>query len=117
MIASNCDRLEIFINGVHVTTGRPARGAPLYRNLAYPPFLGDLPGRMPGGTPELLIEGYVGGQQVTQLRMSSNPATDTLAMEADDATIAADGSDATRAVFRAVDNTATCAGTPREWSL
>ena len=43
------------------------------------------------------------GQQVTQLRMSSNPATDTLAMEADDATIVADGSDATRAVFRAID--------------
>jgi beta-galactosidase len=58
---------------------------------------------MPAGTPELLIDGYVGSQQVTQLRMSSNPATDTLAMEADDATIVADGSDATRAVFRAVD--------------
>jgi len=103
MIASNCERLEIFINGVHVTTGLPARGTPLYRDLAYPPFLVNLPARMPGGTPELLIEGYVGSQQVTQLRMSSNPATDTLAMEADDATVVADGSDATRAVFRAVD--------------
>jgi beta-galactosidase len=103
MIASNCDRLEIFINGVHVTTGLPATGSPLYRDLAYPPFLVNLPARLPGGTPELLIEGYVGSRQVTQLRMSSNPATDTLAMEADDATIVADGSDATRVVFRAVD--------------
>ena len=103
MIASNCERLEIFINGVHVTTGLPARGTPLYRDLAYPPFLVNLPARMPGGTPELLIEGYVGSQQVTELRMSSNPAADTLAMEADDGTIVADGSDATRAVFRAVD--------------
>jgi beta-galactosidase len=40
---------------------------------------------------------------VTQLRMSSNPAGDALAMAVDDATILADGSDATRAVFRAVD--------------
>jgi len=40
---------------------------------------------------------------VTELRMASNPAGDTLAMTVDDATIVADGSDATRAVFRLVD--------------
>jgi beta-galactosidase len=50
-----------------------------------------------------MIEGYVGSQQITELRMSSNPAKDALAMSVDDATIVADGSDATRAVFRAVD--------------
>ena len=103
MIASNCERLEIFINGAHVTTGLPATGSPLYGDLAYPPFLVHLPARIPGRMPELLIEGYVGSQQVTELRMSSNPASDTLAMTVDDATIVADGSDATRAVFRAVD--------------
>jgi beta-galactosidase len=103
MIGSNCDRLEIFVNGAHVTTGRPAVESPLYRDLAYPPFLVNLPVRLPGGMPELLIEGYVGSQQVAQLRMASNPAGDTLAMTVDDTTIVADGSDATRAVFRAVD--------------
>jgi beta-galactosidase len=103
MIASNCERLEIFINGAHVTTGRPATGSPLYRNLAYPPFLVDLPARVPAGTPELLIEGYVGARQVTELRMSSNLTTDTLALAVDDQAIVADGSDATRAVFRAAD--------------
>ena len=103
MIGSNCERLEIFINGAHVTTGRPATGTPLYGDLAYPPFLIDLPARLPGGQPDLMIEGYVGSQQVTELRMASNPAGDTLAMAVDDATIVADGSDATRAVFRAVD--------------
>jgi beta-galactosidase len=40
---------------------------------------------------------------VSQVRMSSNPAHDALAMDADDQTILADGSDATRAVVRAVD--------------
>ena len=103
MIASNCERLEIFINGAHVTTGRPATGSTPYGHLAYPPFLVHFPARIPGPMPELMIEGYVGSQQVTELRMSSNPAGDTLAMTVDDATIVADGSDATRAVFRAID--------------
>ena len=86
-----------------MTTWRPAAGNPLYGDLAYPPFLVRLPARLPGGMPELAIAGYVGSQQVTELRMASNPAGDTLAMTVDDATIVADGSDATRAVFRAVD--------------
>ena len=103
MIASNCERLEIYINGVHVTTALPATGATPYGHLAYPPFLVQLPARAPHTMPNLVIEGYVGNQQVTALRMSSNPADDTLALAVDDATIVADGSDATRAVFRAVD--------------
>jgi beta-galactosidase len=103
MIASNCDQLEIFIDGVHLTSALPATGSPLYGALDHPPFLVSLPARIPDVAPELLIEGYVGGQRVAEVRMSSDPATDTLAMTVDDATIAADGSDATRAVFRAVD--------------
>ena len=45
----------------------------------------------------------MGGQQVAELRMSSDPSGDRLAMTADDATISADGTDATRVLFRAVD--------------
>jgi beta-galactosidase len=103
IIASNCERLEIYVGGKHVTTGLPATQSARYAGLPYPPFLVQLPARVPHTTPELMIEGYVGTLQVTELRMSSNPATDTLAMSVDDATIVADGSDATRAVFRAVD--------------
>jgi beta-galactosidase len=103
MIASNCDQLEIFINGVHLTSALPTIGSPLYGGLDHPPFLVALPARIPKVAPELLIEGYVGGQQVAEVRMSSDPASDALAMTVDDATISADGSDATRAVFRAVD--------------
>jgi beta-galactosidase len=103
MIASNCERLEIYIDGTHVVTGLPATGSPRYGHLTYPPFLVDFSAKIRGVMPELTIEGYVGNQQVTQLRMSSNPDGDTLAMAVDDATILADGSDATRAVFRAVD--------------
>ena len=104
MIASNCEHLEIFIDGVHLTTAQPAFGSPRYGGLDHPPFLISFPLRPPAGAPELLIAGYVGGQQVDEVRMSSDPAGDTLAMAADDATISADGSDATRVVFRAVDS-------------
>jgi beta-galactosidase len=103
MIASNCERLEIFIDGVHVTTALPALDSAQYGGLVHPPFLVHLPPHRKNATPELLILGYVGGQQVTHIRMSANPAGDALGMTVDDTTISADGSDATRAVFRAID--------------
>ena len=75
----------------------------MYGHLPYPPFLVELPAHPAGDVPELLIAGYVADRQVAELRMSSDPSGDRLAMAADDATISADGSDATRVVFRAVD--------------
>ena len=103
MVASNCDRLEVFIGASHVTSARPAPGSSPFGGLSYPPFLIRLPRRVPAPTPDLLIEGYAGAQQVAELRMSANLAGDGLVMAADDGTISADGSDATRAVFRAID--------------
>jgi beta-galactosidase len=103
MIASNCEQLEVYIGGTHVTTALPALDSPLYSGLVNPPFLVRLPPIRPAATPELLILGFVGGQQVTYLRMSADPAGDTLSMTVDDTSITADGSDMTRAVFRAID--------------
>ena len=103
MIASNCEQLEIFIGGVHLSTAHPATGSPLYGGLDYPPFVISFPVWPRALTPELLIAGYVGGRRVAKIRMSADTAGDRLAMAADDATISADGSDATRVVFRAVD--------------
>jgi beta-galactosidase len=103
MIASNCERLEVFVGGRQVASAQPATGSPLYGGLAHPPFLVRFPKRLPKPAPDLLIRGFVGGQPVAQLRMSAHPGGDALAMAADDATISADGSDATRVVFRAID--------------
>ena len=103
MIASNCERLEVFIGGTHVASARPAFGSPLYSGLIHPPFLVHLPNRIPKPAPELLVQGFVGGRLAAQLRMSANAARDALVMAVDDTTITADGSDATRAVFRAID--------------
>jgi beta-galactosidase len=103
MIASNCERLEVFIGGTHVTSARPAFDSPLYRSLAHPPFLVQLPPKIPNPAPDLLVQGFAGGRVVAELRMSAHPAGDALAMTVDDPAITADGSDATRAVFRAID--------------
>jgi beta-galactosidase len=103
MIASNCERLEVFVGGRKVASAQPATGSPLYGGLAHPPFLVRLPKRLPKPAPDLLIRGFVGGQPVAQLRMSAHPGGDALGMAVDDATISADGSDATRVVFRAID--------------
>ncbi len=103
MIASNCDELLVFIDGIQVASATPAMDSRLYGNLPYPPFLVRLPAKMRTERPELLIRGLVGGLQVAELRMSSDPSGDRLAMTADDAAISADGTDATRILFRAVD--------------
>jgi beta-galactosidase len=101
MIASNCEQLEIFVDGGRVYTGLPAVDNPLYSNLAYPPFLVRIPAST--GPSELYIKGYVGGAQVAEIQMSSDPAVTVLSMTADDGQISADGSDMTRIVFRAAD--------------
>jgi beta-galactosidase len=103
MIASNCEQLEIFLDGVHATTALPALDSPLYSGLIHPPFLFHFPPIRPNALPELLVLGFVGGQQVAHLRMSADPAGDTLGMTVDDTSITADGSDMTRVVFRAID--------------
>ena len=58
MIATNCDRLELYVAGQHLATGTPDTQD--YGSLAYPPVFVDL--TVDGsGLPELRIDGYVGG--------------------------------------------------------
>jgi len=100
MIATNCDRLEIYVGGQHLATGHPDRAA--FRHLAYPPVRTDL--TVDGaGRPELRIDGYLGRQLVATARMSADTAGDRLDLALADSSIVADGSDATRVTFRATD--------------
>ena len=55
------------------------------------------------GKPELRIDGYVGSALLLSRSFSSDSSADRLSLSADDAVINADGSDATRVVFAAVD--------------
>ncbi len=100
MIATNCDRVEVYVAGRHVATGRPDRQR--FSALAYPPVFVDL--TVDGADrPELRIDGYLGGRVVASIRMSADPARDRLAVTAGHAAIVADGRDMTQVTFRAVD--------------
>jgi beta-galactosidase len=99
-IATNCDRLELFVDGRHLGTALPDTDG--YPNLACPPAFADL--SVPGtGLPELRIDGYVGTTLAATVTMASDPARDRLGLTVDDTSIVADGSDTTRVTFRALD--------------
>ena len=100
MIATNLDRLEIYVAGYHVATGTPDTAR--FGNLAHPPVFADL--LVDGsGLPELRIDGYLGGKLAASVRMSADTARDRLVLTAGDTSIQANGTDATRLTFRAVD--------------
>jgi beta-galactosidase len=109
MFATNCDRLEIYVGGTHLTTAHPDRER--FGHLAYPPVFADLsledrlsPGDAAGpARPELRVDGYVGPALAATLLMSADTSRDRLVLTADDTTITADGSDATRITFRVTD--------------
>jgi beta-galactosidase len=100
MIATNCDRLEIYLGGRHLATGTPDRAR--FGHLSHPPVFADL--TVDGSSrPELRIDGYLGEQRVASVRMSADTSRDGLALTADHPAIQADGTDTTRVTFRAVD--------------
>ena len=100
MIATNCDRLEVYVGGRHVATGTSDTSE--FGGLAYPPVFVDL--AVDGSAlPGLRIDGYTGRRRVATVRMSADTSRDRLMLTADDPAIAADGTDTTRLTFRAVD--------------
>ncbi len=100
MIATNCDLLEVYLDGQLHTTGTP--DASNFGSLSHPPVFVDL--TVDGsGLPTLRIDGYVDGAIATSVQMSSDPTMDRLGLELDDDLIEGDGSDATRLTFRALD--------------
>ena len=102
MVAANCERLELFLDGQPWQQVTPDLAS--FGNLTYPPFTVDL--TVPEGVgplPELRIDGFIGTRKAISRSFAADPDGDRLAVEADDERIAADGIDATRVVFRAVD--------------
>lgn len=100
VIFSNCDRLELFVDGKHHSTLQPDRKN--YPNLKYPPFFTalDLDG---ANHPDLRIDGYVGDNVALSRSFSSDPGKDVFSLNADDQAIAGDGIDATRVVIQVTD--------------
>jgi beta-galactosidase len=100
VIWSNCDQLELFLDGRKVDTVRP--DAASFPNLDHPPFLADLTVRS-GRRPELRIDGYLGGKLVKQRHFSPDTRLDHFACDVDDHSLTADGQDTTRVVFQVLD--------------
>ena len=100
MIATNCDRLEIYLGDRHYATGIPDRAR--FTSLPHPPVFVNL--TVDGSSrPELRVDGYLAGQRVASVRMAADTSRDRLALTADHRAIQADGTDTTRVSFRAVD--------------
>ncbi len=103
-IFSNCERLEIFINGKPHATLMPDRTN--FVHLKFPPFFADL--KLDGAVhselrPELRIDGYVGRTRVLSRSFSSDHTADRFWLHADDAELVNDGADSTRLAFAVVD--------------
>jgi beta-galactosidase len=99
-IFSNCERLEIFVDGKSLASLQPDRTN--YPNLKYPPFFCDL--ELDGGKkPELRIDGFVGDKLALSKSFSPDSSKDQLFLAADDIEIIGDGADATRLMFKVVD--------------
>lgn len=99
-IFSNCDRLVLFVDGKQHSVLHPDRAG--YPHVKHAPSFADL--IMDGGAlPELRIDGYVGDRMVLSRSFASNHDGDRLFVHTDDAVLQADGADATRLVFAAVD--------------
>jgi len=97
---SNCDRLDVFINGKRHATLKPDSAN--YPHLTHPPFFVDLD--VDGtGHPELRIDGLVSDRLALSRSFSSDPSQDQFAAEAADPKLIADGVDATRVVFKVTD--------------
>ena len=95
-IFSNCDRLEVFLDGkLHAIVHADRLGFPY---IKYPPFFADLTASG-AARPELRIDGYVGDRRVLSRSFSSDRSEDVLWVQADDHQLQGDGSDTTRLAF------------------
>jgi beta-galactosidase len=95
-IFSNCERLEVYLDGKLRGRLEPDRGG--FGGIKYAPFFADLTVEN-GARPELRIDGLVGGTKVLSRQFSADRGADRFFVRADDAELVADGVDATRVAF------------------
>lgn len=104
VIFTNCDEVEVFIANESVGKFYPEKEA--YPGVDYPPvIIREIPSTGVWGSAWHSVEfvGYVDGRKVKSKKFVSNPIPTKLTAKADDEHIQADGIDATRVVFKLVD--------------
>ena len=102
-ILTNCDAVKAFAidsKGEHPLTGAMDRER--YPHLPHPPFVFPLNSGLENWG-DLRVEGYVKGKKVAERKWSGSGIDAKFRLVADDATLVADGGDATRVVLRAED--------------
>lgn len=99
-IFSNCEHLELSIDGKPYTTAMPDRKN--FPNIRFAPSFVDL--ELDGQShPELRIDGFVAGRKVLSRSFSSNPNEDRFVVEEDSRFVDGDGIDSVRVVLQVTD--------------
>jgi len=108
VVCSNCDHLQLSVRAggkdgapwKPIAESGPAREE--FPHLQYPPFIFDVRGyRIPWG--DLRIDGFLHGRLAISKTLSGRGVDSQFALIADDASLDADGADATRVVLRVTD--------------
>jgi beta-galactosidase len=104
MICSNCDHLKLYVKTKNdwdlIAEADPDREQ--FAHLRYAPFSIDL-SKSHHEWGDLRVDGYLKGQQVISRTYSGRGVDQKFSVHADDTELTADGSDATRIVFRVTD--------------
>jgi len=101
MIASNCERLKIYLNAklqAEITPNKKDFG-----NLKYPPFFADIYHPYELEKNDLRIEGFIGEKLVISKTLSGKSVDAQFHVLPDDAELLGDGIDATRIVLKVTD--------------
>ncbi|KPV44489.1 hypothetical protein AN477_07345 [Alicyclobacillus ferrooxydans] len=102
-VFSNCDEIEVHLNGHSLGRLLPDRDT--FPNLPHPPFVFSVHGYQVCGGVD--ITGYKDGQQVAQTRLQTPQGGTRLKLRADDVELVADGSDMTQVIVELVDQNGT----------
>ena len=100
MVCSNCEHLKFYVDDTLIAEVDPDRTQ--FPHLRYAPFVLEM-GELFHKWGDLRIEGYIGGKQVIEKRMSGRGVDLKFLLLPDDNELVADGADTTRVVLRVTD--------------
>jgi beta-galactosidase len=100
-ICSNCDRVDVLVDGVNLGAARRSERFP---HLPNPPFVMDhIPGGWGEHFGELEVRGYINDKLVASKKIAADGVPVRLEAQLDDDQINADGADMTRLSLQATD--------------
>jgi beta-galactosidase len=100
VVCSNCDHLKFYIDDKLI--GEVDSDRQQFAHLRYAPFVLEMR-ELFHKWGDLRIQGYIGGKQVVEKRMSGTGVDTKFLLLPDDAQLIADGADSTRVVLRVTD--------------